>query len=145
MVKTHVIQTCLLDSESNEALGPPPHLTYNAPSSFNLATKPVTSSTLTPASRLGGSSTRTVFNRAAISTPISSALSTVIGFFLAFMILGRLAYLGSLRRRSVVITIGRGALTVSTPPSTSLTTVTCPSPASPPTSTLAACVAWLQP
>ena len=49
-----------------------------------------------------------------------------MGFFFAFMIFGSVAYLGSLRRRSVVTTTGVFIETVSTPPSTSLVMVAFP-------------------
>ena len=55
---------------------------------FNLSTSPATSSTMTPALRLGGSSTLRVSRRGVISTPKSSGESSSMGFFLAFMILG---------------------------------------------------------
>lgn len=51
---------------------------------------------------------------------------TSIGFFFAFMMFGSVAYLGSLRRKSVVTTTGVFIETVSTPPSTSLVMVALP-------------------
>jgi hypothetical protein len=51
---------------------------------------------------------------------------TSMGFFFAFIMFGRVAYLGSLRRRSVVTTAGVFIETVSTPPSTSLVMVAFP-------------------
>ena len=45
-------------------------------------------STLTPALRLAGSATLSVFRRGAMSTPSASGLSVSSGFFLAFMMLG---------------------------------------------------------
>ena len=55
---------------------------------FSLSTRSPTSDTLIPASRAGGSSTRVMARRGAISTPSSSALIESSGFFFAFMMFG---------------------------------------------------------
>ena len=57
------------------------------------------------------------------STPRASGFTLSTFFFLAFMILGRVAYLGSLSLRSAERTAGRLILIVSRPPSTSRVTV----------------------
>src|SRR5438034_8974956 len=54
----------------------------------SFATSALTSGTLAPALRLGGSSTFKVLSRGATSTPSASGFSTSRGFFFAFMILG---------------------------------------------------------
>ena len=64
---------------------------YSAPSSLSFATMPSTSSTLPPPCLTAGSATLTVFNRCVKSMAKSSILSFTKGFFLAFMIFGRLA------------------------------------------------------
>ncbi len=56
---------------------------------LSLATRVATSGTLMPALRLGGSLTLRVLMRGATSTPRSAGLSSSSGFFLAFMMLGR--------------------------------------------------------
>ena len=55
---------------------------------LSLATSVATSGTLTPAPRLGGSTTFSVLMRGVTSTPRPAGLSTSSGFFLAFMMLG---------------------------------------------------------
>ena len=57
------------------------------------------------------------------STPRESGFTLSTFFFFAFMILGRVAYLGSFNLRSAESTAGRLILTVSRPPSTSRVTV----------------------
>src|SRR5690606_19774942 len=56
---------------------------------LSLFTRVATSGTLMPALRLGGSLTFSVLMRGATSTPRSSGLTVSSGFFLAFMMLGR--------------------------------------------------------
>jgi len=58
---------------------------------FSLATRVATSGTLMPAPRLGGSSTFKVARRGATSTPKAAGAMVSMGFFLAFMMLGRVA------------------------------------------------------
>eukprot|EP01022_Parablepharisma_sp_SALTPOND_P004193 TRINITY_DN118_c0_g1_i10.p1 TRINITY_DN118_c0_g1~~TRINITY_DN118_c0_g1_i10.p1 ORF type:complete len:1227 (-),score=392.65 TRINITY_DN118_c0_g1_i10:741-4421(-) len=94
---------------------------------FSLATSVATSGTFTPALRLAGSTTLSVFTRGLTSTPSSSGLTVSSGFFLAFMILGSVTQRGSFRRRSVVMMAGRVRARVSRPPSTSRVTLTLPS------------------
>ena len=53
----------------------------------------------------------------------SSILISLIGFFLAFIMFGRLAYLGSFNRKSVLITAGNEISIFSIPPSTSRLTL----------------------
>mmetsp|Transcript_5539 Transcript_5539/g.12002 ORF Transcript_5539/g.12002 Transcript_5539/m.12002 type:complete len:204 (-) Transcript_5539:142-753(-) len=89
-----------------------------------------------------------------IVTPRSSGLSFSIFFFFAFMMLGNVAYRGSLRRKSAVITQGVFIPNVSKPPS--ISRVTWRSPPSPTTSSEAKapcgqfikapsiCPVWLQ-
>ena len=55
---------------------------------FSLSTSVATSGTFTPAPRLGGSTTFSVFRRGVTSTPRSSGLNVSSGFFFAFMMLG---------------------------------------------------------
>ena len=57
----------------------------------SLSTSSATLATRTPDWRRGGSSTFRIWWRGAMSTPSCSGVSTSIGFFLAFMMLGRLA------------------------------------------------------
>jgi len=64
---------------------------YIAPSSFSFAIMSFTSPTLSPPFLGGGSSTLTVSSLRRTSTPISSSVFLTMGFFLAFMILGKLA------------------------------------------------------
>lgn len=61
------------------------------PISLSLATRSSVVSTLTPATRWGGSSTLTTESLEVRSTPRSPALITSIFFFLAFMMLGNVA------------------------------------------------------
>ena len=56
---------------------------------WSLLTRPATSSTMTPAWRCGGSLTETTVRRGSGDTPSSSGLTASIGFFFAFMMLGR--------------------------------------------------------
>ena len=56
---------------------------------FSLSTSSATVSTITPASRFGGSSTFRVSSLGATSTPRSSGVSSSMGFFFAFMMFGR--------------------------------------------------------
>mmetsp|Transcript_18327 Transcript_18327/g.54168 ORF Transcript_18327/g.54168 Transcript_18327/m.54168 type:complete len:218 (+) Transcript_18327:386-1039(+) len=79
-----------------------------------------------PACRTGGSSTLTVVRCFLISTPRSAGVILSIFFFLAFMMLGSVAYRGSFSRKSAVTTAGRGMLSVSRPESTSRVTVALP-------------------
>jgi hypothetical protein len=55
----------------------------------SLATRVATSGTLMPAERLAGSATFRVFRRGVTSTPRSSGLMVSSGFFLAYMMFGR--------------------------------------------------------
>ncbi len=59
----------------------------------------------------------------ASETPVDSAVIVSMGFFLAFMMLGSVAYRGSFSRRSAVSTAGSFTCSVWRPPSTSRTTV----------------------
>src|SRR5262249_29952064 len=61
----------------------------------SLSTSSLTLFTFTPDLRLAGSTTFRVLTRGATSTPSASGLSCSIGFFLAFMMLGREASRGS--------------------------------------------------
>src|SRR5258706_2439721 len=63
---------------------------------LSLSTSSPTSFTMTPALRMPGSATLSVFTRGATSTPSASAFSTSSGFFFAFMMLGSVAYRGLL-------------------------------------------------
>lgn len=81
----------------------------NQPGSFQITLacfRPSMSSStddrIRPPCRLGGSSTFKVSSRGVTSTPNSSRLRFSIGFFLAFMMFGSVAYLGSLSRKSVL-------------------------------------------
>ena len=65
--------------------------------------------TFTPPSRFGGSVTLSVSKRGLRSTPSESALSFSIGFFFAFMILGRDAYRGSTGRSNAWVTAAQQA------------------------------------
>ena len=56
---------------------------------FSLSTSSSTEPTLTPPWRFAGSSTLSVMRRGVTSTPRSSGVTTSIGFFFAFMMLGR--------------------------------------------------------
>ncbi|KDC00343.1 CoA-transferase family III domain protein [Bordetella bronchiseptica D993] len=56
---------------------------------LSFSTREATSGTFTPAARCGGSDTLSVFRRGATSTPRSSGLIVSSGFFLAFMMLGK--------------------------------------------------------
>ena len=56
---------------------------------FNLSTKLATSATLMPAPRWAGSVTFTVMSRGVTSTPKDSGVTVSSGFFLAFMMLGK--------------------------------------------------------
>ena len=58
---------------------------------LELATSSLTSATLTPAWRFGGSSTLSVLSRGAGSTPRRSGLTVSSGFFFAFMMFGSVA------------------------------------------------------
>ena len=60
-------------------------------SSWSFFTSVATSGTLMPAARAGGASTRTTFTFADTSTPSAAGAISSIGFFLAFMMFGRLA------------------------------------------------------
>mmetsp|Transcript_75073 Transcript_75073/g.104295 ORF Transcript_75073/g.104295 Transcript_75073/m.104295 type:complete len:223 (-) Transcript_75073:122-790(-) len=77
---------------------------------------------MTPAWRVGGTSTRRVLRRGRGSRPSCSKEEASSGFLRAFMIWGRGAKRGSLRRRSHVTTAGVRTRTVSRPPSTSRVT-----------------------
>mmetsp|Transcript_22629 Transcript_22629/g.76017 ORF Transcript_22629/g.76017 Transcript_22629/m.76017 type:complete len:274 (-) Transcript_22629:58-879(-) len=99
----------------------PPQLMTLA-SFTSLSTSSSTLPTLMPAWRLGGSATCNTSSLGSSPTPRSSGESFSIFFFLAFMMLGSVAYRGSLRRRSVVTTAGSFTPMVSRPPSTSRTT-----------------------
>mmetsp|Transcript_54556 Transcript_54556/g.130713 ORF Transcript_54556/g.130713 Transcript_54556/m.130713 type:complete len:239 (-) Transcript_54556:87-803(-) len=95
---------------------------------LSLSTSSSTLLTMMPALRLGGSSTLTVVRCSVRVTPRSSGFTLSIFFFLAFMMLGSVAYRGSLRRRSAVTTQGSFMARVSRPPSTSRMTSTSPLP-----------------
>ena len=58
---------------------------------LSLLTSSATSATRTPAERLAGSATLRVVRRGVTSTPRSAGLTVSSGFFLAFMMLGRVA------------------------------------------------------
>ena len=62
--------------------------TYQMPASLNFATNSSTLATFTPPTRLGGSVTLSVSNWVIISAPSCSGFRVIMGFFLAFMILG---------------------------------------------------------
>src|SRR5581483_9221764 len=65
------------------------HRHQSTPASFlSLSTSMATLSTLMPASRAFGSATAMSFSRGAMSTPSASGVVSLIGFFLAFMMLG---------------------------------------------------------
>ena len=55
----------------------------------SFSTSALASATLTPALRVGGSSTFSVARRGLTSTPSASGLSVSSGFFFAFMMLGK--------------------------------------------------------
>src|SRR5262249_57698265 len=57
-------------------------------SALSFCTSALASGSFTPALRLGGSSTLSVFRRGATSTPRASGLSTSSAFFFAFMMFG---------------------------------------------------------
>ena len=57
-------------------------------SDISLETSSCTSATLPPPSRFGGSATCITWRRGAVSTPRSAGLTSSIGFFFAFMMLG---------------------------------------------------------
>mmetsp|Transcript_44061 Transcript_44061/g.89962 ORF Transcript_44061/g.89962 Transcript_44061/m.89962 type:complete len:224 (-) Transcript_44061:77-748(-) len=79
-----------------------------------------------PAALTGGSSTDTTVLCGVKSTPVLSAVKLSRGFFLAFMMLGSVAYRGSFSRRSAVSTAGRDNFSSSLPASVSLlTTALC--------------------
>src|SRR5690606_22989499 len=61
------------------------------PASFSLPTSSATEPTFAPAWRPGGSTVLATVSRGAVSTPKSAGVFSSIGFFFAFMILGRLA------------------------------------------------------
>ena len=82
-------------------------------------TKSWTVSTFTPAFLEGGSSTLRIWSLGLTSTPRSSGFFFSIGFFFAFMMLGSVANLGSLRRRSQVTNAGSFRDITCEPPSTS--------------------------
>lgn len=96
---------------------------YICPLSFNFAINVSTFGTIVPACLTGGSSTDKISILAVVSTPRSFAVIFLIGFFLAFIIFGNVAYRGSLSRRSALKTVGIFILTTSKPPSTSRVTV----------------------
>mmetsp|Transcript_22479 Transcript_22479/g.53943 ORF Transcript_22479/g.53943 Transcript_22479/m.53943 type:complete len:236 (-) Transcript_22479:101-808(-) len=111
------------------------------PLSWRPLTSPATSSTLPPPCRTGGSLTLIVLTLDATSTPSVAGSVASIFFFLAFMMLGSVAYRGSFSRRSVVMIMGRSAAMVSSPPSISRVTVARP----PSRTTLEAKAAWGRP
>mmetsp|Transcript_23691 Transcript_23691/g.54621 ORF Transcript_23691/g.54621 Transcript_23691/m.54621 type:complete len:241 (-) Transcript_23691:65-787(-) len=94
---------------------------------LSLSTRAVTSSTTIPAARVGGSFISTTSMRGERSTPSEAASMASIFFFLAFMMLGSLAYRGSFRRRSAVTTSGVPTWITSVPLSVSRSAVTPPS------------------
>mmetsp|Transcript_37800 Transcript_37800/g.95967 ORF Transcript_37800/g.95967 Transcript_37800/m.95967 type:complete len:256 (+) Transcript_37800:168-935(+) len=102
----------------------PNQLQIHLASFLSLSTSSSTLATITPALRLGGSSTLTVDTCSVSATPRSSGVVLSIFFFLAFMMLGSVAYRGSLRRRSAVTTQGSFIASVSRPPSISRSTST---------------------
>src|SRR6185312_12304820 len=111
----------------------------STPASFlRRATRSAAPPTLIPALRPSGSATLTTVRRGAVSAPRSASGLISSGFFLAFMMLGREAKRGSLRRRSAVTTAGRSTAMVCRPPSISRVTVAT----LPATSSLEAKVAW---
>src|SRR6185312_14474506 len=61
------------------------------PAVFRLATRSAALSTLIPPERFGGSVTLTTLSLGAVSTPSEESSFTASSFFLAFMMLGRLA------------------------------------------------------
>src|SRR6266478_2931600 len=66
------------------------HVQITFASSWSFFTRVATSGTFTPAARAGGASTRITFTFGATSTPRAAGAISSIGFFLAFMMLGRL-------------------------------------------------------
>mmetsp|Transcript_71316 Transcript_71316/g.195456 ORF Transcript_71316/g.195456 Transcript_71316/m.195456 type:complete len:237 (-) Transcript_71316:112-822(-) len=94
---------------------------------LSLSRSSSTLSTLAPPSRFGGSSTLITLRCGLISTPRSSGVNLAIFFFFAFMMLGSVAYRGSLRRRSAVTTAGVFIASVSMPVSVSRVTSRLPS------------------
>ncbi|KAH3670775.1 hypothetical protein OGAPHI_001291 [Ogataea philodendri] len=93
-------------------------------SSLSLAINSSTEPTFKPPCLAGGSSSFKISSLFSIETPKSSTLSFSKGFFLAFIIFGSVTNLGSFNLKSVVIIIGKDALTTSTPPSISRSTST---------------------
>lgn len=80
---------------------------HRTPASFfSLSIRSSTEFTSLPPSRFGGSVTSKTSRRGSTLTPRSKMGIVSIGFFLAFMMFGRLAYLGSFSRRSQVSTAG---------------------------------------
>ena len=93
-----------------------------AASFFSLLIKVSTLSTVIPAFLVGGSSTLTTVLRGFISMERDSTVMVSRGFFLAFMILGRVGYLGSFKRRSADKTAGSWTVSFSEPFSVSRST-----------------------
>lgn len=89
-------------------------------SDFSLLIKASTESTIIPALRADGSSTRTNCICGVKLIFKESAAMVSIGFFFAFIMLGNVAYLGSFNRKSAVITVGNVTLILSLPLSVSL-------------------------
>src|SRR3954470_5045888 len=79
----------------------------STPASFlSLPTRSSTEVTLRPAWRLGGSTILMTLRRGSILMPSSSTVISLRGFFFAFIMFGKLASRGSLRRKSAVKTAG---------------------------------------
>src|SRR5205807_808610 len=85
-------------------------------SACSFCTSVWTSGTLTPAARCGGGSTLITFTFGVTSTPSAWGVSSAIGFFFAFMMLGNDAYRGTLSRRSTVTIAGSCTSSTSRPP-----------------------------
>src|SRR2546423_480214 len=60
-----------------------------APSALSLSSSSLTFATLMPPPRLEGSDTFSTLKRGVMSTPSSAAVFSAMGFFLAFMMLGK--------------------------------------------------------
>lgn len=102
---------------------------YWSRTGFNFSTSSSTDETLTPAERFGGSvidrkETRELISLISSDNPSDEAVSVAMGLDLAFIMLGRVAYRGSFKRKSVVISAGKGQEMVSKPPSISRVTLT---------------------
>ena len=96
------------------------------PPSLSLAMRVSTSGRIDPAFLVGGSSTETISILGEVSIPRSFDVTFLMGFFLAFMIFGRVAYRGSFNRKSALKTAGVFILMTSSPPSISRVIFNCP-------------------